>query len=91
MQKRVNTSNICVIIRMVTQNMVNSSWGLLKAKAVTIVTMYRLEVMYSQYHGSVLEITGGHWPFSDQYSTFGRPKSNLVGQTYCVFTMEQLQ
>ena len=67
MQKRVNTSTSCVINRMVTQNMVNSSQRMLKVKAITIVTMYRLEVMHSQYHGSVLEITGGHWPFSDQF------------------------
>ena len=67
MQKRVNTSTDCVIIRIVTENMANSSRGLLKAKAITIVTMYRLEMLYSQYHGSVLEITGGHWPFSDQF------------------------
>ena len=27
------------------------------------------------------------WPFSDQFSTFGRPKFILVGQIYCTFSM----
>ena len=26
---------------------------------------------------SVLEIAAGHWPFSDQISTFGQPKIHL--------------
>ena len=32
----------------------------------------------------LLEITVSHWPFFDQ---FGRPKSILVGQIYCTFSM----
>ena len=28
-----------------------------------------------------------HWPFSDQFSLFGRANSNLLGQICCIFPM----
>ena len=35
----------------------------------------------------VLEITVGHWTFLDQI--FGCPRSILIGQVYCIFSMGQ--
>ena len=36
-----------------------------------------------------LEIAVSHWPFSNQFSPFGRANPILLGQIYCTFPMEK--
>ena len=37
---------------------------------------------------TLLEIATGHQPFSDQFQCTVNQTSILVGQTYCIFSME---
>ena len=37
-----------------------------------------------------LEMTVGHWPFSDRFQGFDQANPILLGQIYCTFTMGKL-